>query len=152
MTNFIPFTLNGMEKIKSEKESLFLKRKEAVENLRIAREMGDHSENAAYKAARAELSSIDSRLRHLSYLIRVGRIQTAPTTNIIGIGSNITILQKNKYLVFKIVGSFESDPVKGRISHISPLGKALMGKVSGDKITIATLNGSASYQILSVQN
>lgn len=150
MTYIIPFTSGGMEKIKAEKEALFVKRKGAVENLKVAREMGDLSENAAYKVARAELSSIDSRLRHLSYLLKTGRIQTAPTTGKIGIGSKITVLQDNKNMRFEIVGSFESDPAKSRISHLSPLGKALMGKVSGDKITVSTPSGSTSYQVLSV--
>lgn len=150
VTYFIPFTPGGMEKIRAEKETLFAKRKEAVENLRIAREMGDLSENAAYKVARGELSAIDFRLRRLNYLIKVGRISTAPTTGKIGIGSKITIVQDKKMLEFEIVGSFESDPAKGRISHISPLGKKLMGKVKGDRITVSTPRGLTSYQVISV--
>ncbi len=81
MISFIPFTRSGMEKIKAEKETLFAKRKGAVENLRTAREMGDLSENAAYKVARGELSAIDGRLRRLNYLIKVGRIQTVSSNS-----------------------------------------------------------------------
>lgn len=151
MISFIPFTYAGMEKIKTEKETLMEKRKETVNNLRTAREMGDLSENAAYKVARSTLSSIDSRLRRLNYFIKAGKVQTAPTTGKIGIGSRIVISQGEKRLEFEIVGSFESDPAKGRISHVSPLGKALMGKVAGDKITVSTPTNSTSYQVLSVR-
>jgi len=152
MTSIIPFTADGMEKIKVEKETLLLKRKDKVDSLRIAREMGDLSENAAYKVARMELSSLDSRVRYLSYLIRAGKVQSAPIIGKIGIGSKITILQDKKNLVFEIVGSFESNPAKGKISHLSPLGKALMGKAAEDKITVNTPGGSISYKIISVQN
>lgn len=152
MTSFIPFTSEGMKKIKAEKETLLFKRKDKVENLRVAREMGDLSENAAYKVARMELSSLDSRLRYLSYLIKVGKVQTVPVTGKIGIGSKITVLQHKKNLAFEIVGSFESNPAKGSISHLSPLGKALMGKEEGNEITVTTPAGSVSYKILSVQN
>ncbi|OGG03393.1 hypothetical protein A2W14_07500 [Candidatus Gottesmanbacteria bacterium RBG_16_37_8] len=152
MTSIIPFTADGMEKIKAEKETLLLKRKDKVDSLRIAREMGDLSENAAYKIARMELSSLDSRVRYLSYLIRAGKVQTSPIIGKIGIGSKITILQDNKNLAFEIVGSFESNPAKGKISHLSPLGKALMGKAAEDKITVSTPGGSNSYKIISVKN
>lgn len=151
MAGYILFTLEGLEKIKAEKETLTAKRPEAVQNLRTAREMGDLSENAAYKVARSELSSIDGRIRHLTYLIKAGRVPNAPVTGKIGIGSLITVSQNGNKLDFEIVGSFESDPAKGKISHVSPLGKALMGKEAGNKITIATPGGSSSYQVLTVQ-
>lgn len=150
MSQIIPFTPKGLENIKSEREKLLVKRKPAVENLRIAREMGDLSENGAYKAARAELSSIDSRLRHLSKLIRFGRVENTPTSGEVGIGSKVTLIQNGKQMAFEIVGSFESDPSLGKISHISPLGKALMGRKPGDKVTLSTPNGSSSYQVSGV--
>lgn len=72
MTRFISFTASGFQKIKEEKENILLKRKTAVDNLRTAREMGDLSENAAYKVARGQLSAIDSRISAsgLSYPLR----------------------------------------------------------------------------------
>lgn len=150
MDKTISFTSWGFEKIKKERESLLLKRKSAVENLRTAREMGDLSENAAYKVARAELSSIDSRIRHLTKLILFGRVESAPSNGEIGIGSKITLMQGKTELEYEIVGSFESDPHLDKISHISPLGKALMGKKSGDKVTLSTLSGTVSYQVTEV--
>jgi len=151
MTRFISFTHLGFQKIKEEKENILIKRKTAVENLRTAREMGDLSENAAYKVARGQLSAIDSRIRHLDYLVRCGRVETAPQTGEIGIGSKVELLGNEKEMKFEIVGSFESNPAAGKISHISPLGKELMGKKAGDNITVHSPNGTVSYQVMSVK-
>lgn len=151
MTRFISFTSSGFQKIKDEKESILIKRKTAVENLRTAREMGDLSENAAYKVARGQLSGIDSRIRHLDYLVRCGRVEQAPQTGVIGIGSKVALLQKGKQLKFEIVGSFESNPALYKISHVSPLGKALYGKKAGDKVRVSTPNGKVSYQVMNVK-
>ncbi|MCL4338714.1 GreA/GreB family elongation factor [Patescibacteria group bacterium] len=148
---YILFTSSGLEKIKKEKEELLLRRPTAVENLRIAREMGDLSENGAYKAARAELSSLDSRLRHLNYLLCVGRVQTAPIVKgRIGIGSKVKLSDGKKEMEYEIVGSFESDPSQGRISHISPLGKSLMGKGQGENVTMQTPDSVVNYKVLQI--
>lgn len=151
MAKFILFTARGFEKVKEEKENLLIKRKPAVESLRIAREMGDLSENGAYKAARAELSSIDSRVRHLNKLILLGRIVDTPKTGEIGIGSKVVLSREGKQLEYEIVGSFESDPSEGKISHVSPIGKMLFGKKAGDRVAVLTPNGQTNYQIIGVQ-
>lgn len=151
MAGLISFTPSGFEDLKNEKDKLLAERIPAVENLRIAREMGDLSENGAYKAARAQLSSIDSRLRHLAKLIRFGRVENTPTSGEVGIGSVVSLMQNGHKIVYEIVGSFESNPALGKISHISPLGKALMGRISGNKINLATPNGISTYQILEVK-
>lgn len=151
MVQIIPFTAKGLEQIRKEKEKLLVIRKPAVESLRIAREMGDLSENGAYKAARAELSSIDARLRHITKLIRFGRLADKPISGMIGIGSMVKLSLNGKSLEYEIVGSFESDPAKCKISHVSPIGKMLMGRNSGDKIVVRTPNGQVIYQILSVK-
>lgn len=151
MTQVIPFTAQGLSQIKSEKEKLLVKRKPAVENLKIAREMGDLSENGAYKAARAELSSIDSRLRHLTRLISSAKIIQTSNNGVIQFGSTVDLSSGNKHFIYEIVGSFESDPSIGKISHLSPIGKMLIGKKAGDKITISTPNGLVSYQVIGVK-
>lgn len=151
MTKFIAFTASGLDKIKKDKEELLIKRVPAVENLRIAREMGDLSENGAYKAARAELSSIDSSIRHLNKLILLGRIIETPATGVIGIGSKVRLQTKYVQIEYEIVGSFESDPSEGKISHVSPLGKVLLGKKPLDILTVPTPDGPVSYQVLTVK-
>lgn len=151
MKGFIAFTPEGLEKIKEQKAVLIAKRPEAVQSLRTAREMGDLSENAAYKIARGELSSIDSRLRHLNHLIRSARITDKPEAGIVGIGSSVKLFDGKKNFNYKIVGSFESDPAKSRISHVSPIGKSIMGKRKGDLANVSTPQGSSTFKIISVE-
>lgn len=146
------FTPKGLEKIKSEKEIIMKKRKEAVVNLRTAREMGDLSENAAYHVAKQKLSSIDSRIRHLNHLIRSAKIISIPNTHVIGIGSQVELFDGKKHLIFEIVGSFEANPHEGKISYLSPLGKALMGVSLHSKVGITTPNGVTTYQVVRIKN
>lgn len=150
MDKFIVFTQGGFDKIQHEKEALLEKRKVAVLELKNAREMGDLSENAAYKVARATLSSIDSRLRYLSKLIRYGRIAKAPNTGKIGIGSKVLLVSNGKNIEYEIVGSYESNPTKGTISHVSPLGRVLMGKEAGEVVHVVTPNGDVTYEVINV--
>lgn len=152
MSQIIFFTQEGLDKIKKEKEDLLRKRKDAVLSLKTAREMGDLSENAAYHVARSRLSTIDSRLRHLTYLIRLGRVKTVPTDNIVGIGSKVELIQNNQEINYEIVGNFEGDPEKFKISNISPLGKSLIGKKPGAFIQFHAPSGSVTYKIKSINN
>jgi len=129
---------------------LLEKRPYKVENLKVAREMGDLSENAAYKVARMELSAIDSRLRYLQKLILTAKITEVSKTGRAGIGSSVRYKNDNREGVYQIVGSVESDPSQNKISHLSPIGHAFMGKKSGDKVMIRTPQGQAEYDILSI--
>lgn len=152
MSQIILFTPDGLNNILKEKEELIIKRKDAVISLRTAREMGDLSENAAYHVARSKLSSIDSRIRHLTYLIRLGRVKSLPAEDIIGIGSKVELIQNNKEIKYEIVGNFEGDPSKNKISNISPLGRSLIGKKPGESIIVHTPNGLITYRVKSINN
>ena len=139
-----------MESFKKEKVTLLEKRKSAVVNLRIAREMGDLSENAAYKVARMELSSIDARLRRLEYIIRLSTIVEKKDTGIIGFGNKVKLKGEGKEIDFTLVGGYESNPSIGKISYLSPIGKALFGRKTGDYINVSTPKGTVTYQIIKV--
>jgi transcription elongation factor GreA len=143
----IPFTKSGYNDLKVEKEKLLHDRPEAVLSLKTARDMGDLSENAAYRAARQKLSAMDSRLRRLDMLLRLGRVIESNQSGIITIGSKVTVQHDNQTIIYTITGSFESDPSKGSISYISPLGKMLIGKSVGDTITVQTPSGKTKYTI-----
>ena len=146
----IPFTQEGYDKLLEEKKQLISERPEAVDHLRKAREMGDLSENGYYKASRAKLTSLDSRLRHLEKLIRLGRIVQTAHTGFVDIGCTVTITDGTKESKFTLVGGYESDPVHHTISYISPLGKALMGKKENDFISVNAPKGLVSYTILHI--
>lgn len=146
----ILFTQEGYDALQKEQEDLKEIRKAAVEDLAKARAMGDLSENGYYKAARLKLSSVDHRIRHVKYLLRYGKIKAATSTDIIDIGSTVLVKTGGNEKQFTIVGGYESNPSEGKISHISPLGKELVGKKKGDTVKIATPSGVSSYTVLSI--
>lgn len=143
------FTKEGYAAIIKENQALLLKRKDVVESVRKARDMGDLSENGYYKAAKGELVATDRRLRELKGLIRFGEIQTTHTGQI-GIGSKVIIEQDGKTTEYSIVGDFEANPSQGKISTKSPIGKSLFGKKAGDFAIIYIPSGKAVYKILKV--
>lgn len=146
----IKFTKSGYEKVKADLEILKQKRPSAVTSLRIAREMGDLSENGAYKAARFELSSIDREIRRMTFLIRFGEITEVTTTDEIGFGSTITLDDGKAQMTFMLVDGYESDPKQQKLSLQSPIGRAVFGKRKGEKVIIHAPAGYLTYTILSV--
>lgn len=148
MKKTIQFTLSGFEKIKKDFEKLSEKRKTAVINLQKAREMGDLSENGAYKAARFELSGIDRELKRLKYLLQFGKIVDSKiNSNFVTFGSKITIKSQNNEMTFTLVGPEEANPTVGNLSTDSPLGKAVLGKKKREKFAVLTPNGQVEYEI-----
>ena len=152
MASTIRFTKEGYRKIQEEYQRLLEQRKEAVDALRTAREMGDLSENAAYKVARQRLSQTDSRLRHLKKLLLSGKVTQESFTGVVVFGTKVTV-EKNDGTqdTYTIVEGFESDPSVGKLSTVSPIGKALLGKKTGEKVTVNIPAGSVSIKILNVE-
>jgi transcription elongation factor GreA len=148
----IPFTQEGLDKTKKEFEELTKERPDAVENLRKAREMGDLKENGYYHAAKARLVGLDARLRKLNMLIKLGRVVPMSTGDWVTIGSKVTVRIGEKERVFDIVGGYESDPLEGKISHVSPIGKALMGKRKGETAIVQAPAGTITYIIVNINN
>ena|SRR3990167_7092952 len=146
----ILFTAKGYQQVLVEKEKLLTERPEAVEHLRKAREMGDLSENGYYKASRARLSFLDARIRRVERLIRLGVIVQSSQSGVVDIGTKVKITDGQKEYEYEIVGGYESDPSKKTISHISPIGRALMGKKQNETITVQAPSGTKTYTILSV--
>ena len=146
----VEFTQSGYDSVVKEHAELSEKRKEAVQLLSIARDMGDRSENAAYQSARRKLSSIDAHLRRLTYLMRDALIIRPPSTEYVGLGSIVDVQIGEDKRTFTIVGGFESDIMSGKISQFSPIGKALMGKKKNDCIQIRVPAGIVMYTILNI--
>jgi len=147
----IPFTKDGYQKLLDEKTKLASERPDAVENLRKSREMGDLSENGYYKASRARLSFLDSRIRRVERLIRLGRIVQSTNSGVVEIGSHVTISDGKKEFTYTIVGGYESDPSQKTISYISPIGRALVGKNEHASVEVTIPSGTARYTILKIE-
>lgn len=148
----IYLTQKGLEDLKKEFEEMQNKRRpEVVERLSAAREMGDLSENAEYTAAREELAFIDGRLDELENLLKqVEIISDEHATQSVGLGSQVVIKIKDKEETFTVVGEWEADPVEKKISHESPLGKALIGKAVGDELEVEAPAGKMLYKVVSI--
>lgn len=148
--NKIPFTQAGLDKVVAERDKLAAERPDAVTHLQKAREMGDLSENGYYKESRARLSFIDGRLRHLERIIKAAEVMAPIAGDTVNFGNQVVISDGQKEFKYKVVGSFESDPNLQTISIKSPLGQALLGRKTGDQITVTTPKGEISYKILKV--
>ena len=148
-------TEKGLKELKREhKELIKTKRPQVVIRLSTARDMGDLSENAEYTAARDELEFIDRRIDELENLLKnVIIIEEKPQGNkskFVNLGSKVTVEIDGKREVFTIVGEWESNPEEKKISNESPLGKALLGKSSGDIIEIQAPIGKMTYKIIAI--
>jgi len=143
----IRFTKEGLENLKNELTKLQAERKPAVLDLKKAREMGDLSENGYYKAARAKLSSIDHRLRHISYQLKQAIIIDDAPSDSVSIGRKVTLVLDGKEVNYQIVGDTEANPSEHKISLNAPLGKALENKKIGDTIELTLPIGQLKYTI-----
>lgn len=144
----IPFTEEGLEKLKKEQEELTQKRKETVKSVSRAREMGDLSENGLYKAAKSKLYDIDRQLRRIKYFLTYATPIKKVSKNKIDLGSKILLETEGETKEFEIVGDFEANPREGKISQNSPLGKELMNKESSQSIEIVAPNNKIKIYII----
>ena len=145
--NKTPFTKQGYEDLVNEQKELKRSRVEAVANLKTAREMGDLSENAAYKVARSKLSSVDRRLRFLTKILDNAYIIEVDFKGVVDVGCLVTVETDKGVQTYQIVNSHESDIANGKISYYSPVGKALVGKKVNDEVEITTPNGKIVYKM-----
>lgn len=153
-TKKIYLTKDGLADLKKEHEELAkVKRPEVVTRVSDARNQGDLSENAEYVAAREELSFIDGRIDELEELLKqVSLIQEDKVhTSGVELGSEVTLKISGKEEVYRVVGEWEADPAEKKISHESPLGKALLGKKSGESVEVEAPAGKIHYTIVSVK-
>lgn len=150
MTKSYQFTKEGFSSLKEELEKLIQRRPQVVINLSNAREQGDLSENAGYHAAKEELGQIDSRVKEIKYLLRVGRIQESDQVEQISFGNTVTVHNGEEELTFTVVEEFEADPANSKISTSSPIGKALINKKMGESVEVETPNGKIVLKILKI--
>ncbi len=137
------------------KEVDFLKtdrRKKVAENLEYAKKLGDLSENAEYHEARQEQAEIEDRINYLEGVLKNAIITDGYYGEGVGIGSTIKIKKdgESEVKIYKIVGSEEADMLQGKLSNLSPLGSALIGKKKGDSVTVNTPKGKINYSIINI--
>lgn len=147
-------TPEGLEKLKEELEYLrTVRRPEVAAQIKSAKEDGDLSENAGYDEAKNMQAFVEGRVMTLEAMLRDAvLINNTRTSDTVRLGSQIRVQEEGESPEeFMIVGAAEADPVGGRISNESPLGRALMGGRVGDTVKVQTPGGAASFRILSVR-
>ncbi|MBU1203130.1 GreA/GreB family elongation factor [Patescibacteria group bacterium] len=113
--------------------------------------MGDFSENAAYQIAKGRLRSTNERISRLTKQISSAQIIEPNKKNqVVQIGSVVTVEVNTQTKNFQILGSLESDPAKGVISHVSPLGQELLGKKIGDIVELKREDQTIKYKIIKI--
>lgn len=155
-TKKIYLTAEGLQDLQKEHDELTkVKRPEILERLSDARNQGDLSENAEYVAAREELSFIDGRIEEVEELLKQATVikedeHKSGKNAVVALGSTVTLHVSGKKEEFTVVGEWEADPTEKKISHESPLGKALLGKTIGDKFEVDAPAGKISYTVVSI--
>jgi transcription elongation factor GreA len=142
-----------LEELKKELVELkTVKRIEASERIKKAKEYGDLSENAEYENAREEQDRIESRIEELEDIIKSAVIiKKATQQEVIDIGSTMEVARNGEKRKIVIVGSNETKPEQGLISNESPLGRALLGKKVGDEAVFKNPAGKEiSYLITKI--
>jgi transcription elongation factor GreA len=156
MEREVVLTEEGYNKLKEEIEHLqTIKVREVAERIKEAREFGDISENSEYDDAKNEQAQVAARIITLEQQLRNARV-VAPenvSTESVSIGARVTLkeLASKKNTEYSVVGSAEADPREHRLSSESPLGKALLGKKKGEKLTVTTPRGAMEFQVMKIQ-
>jgi len=152
-------TKQGLEKLKQELAERKKKRQDIAKRLEEVKALGDLSENVEYAQTKDEQSFNEGRIAELENIVSRARVydHNGSQINQVGIGSTVIVVLKvggkiNKKLnqEFSIVGSQEVEPMKGRISLESPIGKALMGHKLNDEVGVDTPKGRQKYVIIKI--
>ncbi len=153
--NKVLLTYVRMQEMEKELNDLkTITRKEIAQKIKEARAQGDLSENAEYDAAMEQQGEIETRIAELEKLLRNAEIIDEDVLNNdeIQLGNRVKLLdlEFDEEIEYTIVGSTEADPMAGRISNESPVGRALIGAAVNDVVDVNTPNGVCQYKVLEI--
>ena len=152
----IPMTLKGAEAIKAELEQLkSVERPTVIKAIATAREHGDLKENAEYHAAREQQSFNEGRIQQLEGTLATAQIIDITSLDVGGrivFGATVELedVETEDTVTYQIVGDIESDIKENRISILSPIARALIGKEEGDIAVVKAPSGAIEYEIIEV--
>ncbi len=149
----ILITQEGLAKLQSELEHLLsVRRQEVASKIKRAREMGGTENNAEYEDAKNDQAFVEGRILMLENIVKNATVIESPALlGVVEMGDKVLIQnQDGKIEQFSIVGSTEANPVEGKISNESPVGKALLGRKIGDEVQVTTPAGVLRLLIMDV--
>ncbi|MBE6557829.1 MAG: transcription elongation factor GreA [Ruminococcaceae bacterium] len=149
------YTPQGYQELVDELDYLRGKRRDEIrEQIAIARGFGDLSENAEYDEARNEQAKVEARIKELETLIENAIVvdESVQDASVVSLGSVVNLHDddEDEDLVYYIVGSNEVSPAEHKISDMSPIGRALMGKRAGDHVTVEIPMGEIHFTVIDV--
>jgi transcription elongation factor GreA len=147
-------TSEGREELRGELHRLVnVKRPALAERLRKAIAQGDLSENADYHTAKEEQSFLEGRIQEIEAILRSAEvIEETRRSDVVVLGSRVTVLEEGAQdsETFRIVGVAEADPINGKVSHESPIGRALLGRQVEDVVTVEAPGGQIAFHITDI--
>ena len=151
MKKLFHLTKEGISDLEKELKGLVAERGPVAERIKSAREFGDLAENAEYSSARQEQERLETRISEIEHILQNHEVIKKPKGDSkVQLGSTIKLKDDNKTKEFQVVGTVEADPLNGKISDESPIGRALMGKKVGDNVEIETPVESSTYKIVEI--
>jgi transcription elongation factor GreA len=155
MSEKVPITPRGMEKLRQELARLKEQRPKISREIGVARDHGDLSENAEYHAAKDRQGMIEARIKDLED--KLARAEVIDPTKLDGpkvrFGATVTLqnLDTDEEVTYQIVGAEEANLDNGSISISAPLARALIGREAGDEVTVKLPAGTRKYEIVNVE-
>ena len=147
-TAIIYLTPAGLKRLQEEVHDLeFVQQKQAIEDVSRTVAMGDLSENAEYQEAKHRLARIHSRIFSIKDRLKRVEVIKKQKSKTAQLGSTVVLQGASGEKICEIVGPAESNPSRGRISHLSPLGSRLLGQTIGSIIKIDTPSGELTYTL-----
>jgi transcription elongation factor GreA len=151
MNKLFRLTQSGVDELQAEHDNIVSKRSGIALAIKTAREQGDLSENAEYQAARAEQDRNEARISELENILQNVEIIKKPKgDNKVQLGSSVKLKNGSTTKEFQVVGTVEADPLSGKISDESPLGRALLGKKVDEMVELVTPADSITYKIIEI--
>ncbi|MCK6629653.1 MAG: transcription elongation factor GreA [Anaerolineae bacterium] len=150
----IYLTSEGKKKLEEELKYLVtVRRKEVAAAIQSAKEEGDISENSAYDEAKLAQAFLEGRIQTIEAQLREAVIiEKNGNGDYVDVGSKVTVTEEGfDPETYYIVGSAEADPLNGRISNESPIGKALLGAKVGQTVTAETPNGEITFKVVKIE-
>lgn len=128
----ISITAEGKKELEKELEELIKNRPVISEKIATARAFGDLSENEEYSSARNEQKMAETRIQEIQEILKSAKIIKANKRDSVGLGSTFVLNMGGRKVTYTLVGATEANPLDGKISNESPIGKAVMGCKAGD--------------------
>ena len=152
----VKLTLARKEELEKELDHLQTDgRKEIAEEIKIARDFGDLSENAEYDAAKNKQAQMEARILEIEDILKNAEIVTEADIkkNVVSIGTKVTVFDKENHeeVTYLIVGATEANPFEYKISDESPVGKALIGAKKGEVVKVETPAGENEITIIKIE-